>query len=284
MQSMNEELQTVNHELHSKVDELSRSNNDMKNLLNSTDIATLFLDGDLCVRRFTTPIANLIKLIPSDAGRPITDIARDIEYLNLADDAREVLRTLVFKETLVAATQNRWFTVRIMPYRTLENVIDGLVITFTDASATKALEVALLRQASELKQMFESLPDLVWKCRSDGACDYLTARWSEYTGVLSSELLGYGWLTAVHADDRERVRNIWREAVRTGGGVRSEFRPLRAKDGTYHWFRSRAVPIRDEQGRVVKWFGANADIDDLRQGANEPFDGAERGRRKADVT
>src|SRR5262249_55332811 len=98
MQSLNEELQTVNHELQSKVDELSRSNNDMKNLLNSTDIATLFLDGDLRVRRFTTPTAKIIKLIPSDAGRPITDIASDLEYSNLAEDARDVLRTLMFQE------------------------------------------------------------------------------------------------------------------------------------------------------------------------------------------
>ena len=96
MQSMNEELQTVNHELQAKVDELSRANNDMKNLLNSTDIATLFLDDALNVRRFTTQTTSIIKLIPGDAGRPITDIATDLDYPELAADAREVLRTLVF--------------------------------------------------------------------------------------------------------------------------------------------------------------------------------------------
>src|SRR5262249_23127262 len=122
MQSMNEELQTVNHELRTKVDELSRSNNDMKNLLNSTDIATLFLDGDLLVRRFTTQTAKLIKLLPGDAGRPVTDIATDLDYPDLTDDAREVLRTLAFREKQVPARDGRWFTVRIMPYRTLENV------------------------------------------------------------------------------------------------------------------------------------------------------------------
>src|SRR5262249_53600437 len=170
MQSLNEELQTVNHELQAKVDELSRSNNDMKNLLNSTDIATLFLDGDLKVRRFTTPTARIIKLIPGDTGRPITDIASDLDYPALAHDAPEVLRTLVFVEKQVATREGRWFTVRIMPYRTLENVIDGLVITFTDASASKALEDALRDQASQLRQMAESLPNLVWGCRPDGAC------------------------------------------------------------------------------------------------------------------
>src|SRR5512142_1921219 len=117
MQSINEELQTVNHELQSKVDELSRSNNDMKNLLNSTDIATLFLDNELRVRRFTTQTAKLIKLIPGAAGRPITDIATELDYPGLADDAREVLRTLVFKEQNAVTRDGRWFSVRIMPYR-----------------------------------------------------------------------------------------------------------------------------------------------------------------------
>jgi two-component system CheB/CheR fusion protein len=103
MRSMNEELQTVNHELQAKVDELSRVNNDMKNLLNSTDIATLFLDGDMLVRRFTTQTSKLIKLIPADAGRRITDIATKLDYPELADDAREVLKTLIFKEKVVEA-------------------------------------------------------------------------------------------------------------------------------------------------------------------------------------
>ncbi|HVZ35120.1 MAG TPA: chemotaxis protein CheB, partial [Polyangiaceae bacterium] len=183
MQSLNEELQTVNHELQSKVDELSRANNDMKNLLNSTDIATLFLDGELRVRRFTTPTAKIIKLIPGDIGRAITDIASDLQNLDIAADAREVLRTLMFKEKQVAARDGRWFSIRILPYRTLENVIDGVVITFTDASASKTLERALREQASELEQMVEALPDLVWCSRPDGAADYFSPQWLEYTGV-----------------------------------------------------------------------------------------------------
>ena len=143
MQSLNEELQTVNNELQAKVDELSQSNNDMKNLLNSTDIATLFLDGDLNVRRYTTQATKIIKLIPGDVGRPITDLASDLRYPELAEDAREVLRTLVSVEKPIAATDGRWFAVRIMPYRTLDNRIDGLVITFADITAAKATEAKL---------------------------------------------------------------------------------------------------------------------------------------------
>jgi len=159
MQSLNEELQTVNNELQAKVDELSQANNDMKNLLNSTDIATLFLDDQLAVRRFTTQTTSIIKLIAGDAGRPITDITTDLDYPQMAVDAREVLRTLVFIERQIATRDGRWFLVRIMPYRTLENRIDGVVITFSNITAAKQLE-AQLRQtrAGRKKRMKKATP------------------------------------------------------------------------------------------------------------------------------
>ncbi len=150
MQSLNEELQTVNAELQSKLDELSAANNDMKNLLNSTDIATVFLDNALCVRRFTLQAGTIIKFIPGDVGRPITDLASDLLYPALVEDAREVLRTLVFSETSITTKDGRWFIVRIMPYRTMDNRIDGVVITFTDVTASKKVEADLREQHDRL--------------------------------------------------------------------------------------------------------------------------------------
>ena len=148
MQSLNEELQTLNHELQAKVDDESRANNDMRNLLDSTDIATLFLDETLKVRRFTPSMTKIIKLIPGDLNRPITDLASDLIYPDLASDAQSVLRTLVFKETPVKTVDARWFSVRIMPYRTLDNRIDGVVITFADITAAKTLEATLRQNQS----------------------------------------------------------------------------------------------------------------------------------------
>ncbi len=143
MQSLNEELQTVNAELQSKVDDLSRASSDMKNLLDSTDIATVFLDGALHVRRFTAMATRIIKLIPGDVGRPLSDIVSELDYPDLQNDAAEVLRSLVFSAKDVATHDGRHFAVRIMPYRTTENVIDGVVITFVDISAAKRLEAEL---------------------------------------------------------------------------------------------------------------------------------------------
>lgn len=152
MQSLNEELQTVNAELQLKVDELSLSNSDMKNLLNSTDIATLFLDNDLNVRRFTTQATKIIKLIPGDVGRPITDLASDLLYPELSADAHVVLDRLGFKEKPISTRDGRWFTVRIMPYRTHDDRIDGVVITFADITVAKTLEAQLREQHDALEK------------------------------------------------------------------------------------------------------------------------------------
>ena len=264
MQSLNEELQTVNHELQFKVDELSRSNNDMKNLLNSTDIATLFLDADLRVRRFTNATAQISKLIPADIGRPVTDIASDLDYPQLAADAREVLRTLEVQEKQAMGRDGRAFAVRIMPYRTLDNVIDGVVITFTDITAARALEVAAREQADQLRQMAEALPHLVFGARADGAFDVVSRQWGEYTGVPDVEQLQWGWLDLLHTADRERVREEWRAAVRAGRHLDTELR-IRSASGTYRWFKTRAVPIRDASGAVVRLYGSSTDIDQLKR-------------------
>lgn len=260
---MNEELQTVNCELQAKVDELSRSSSDMKNLLNSTDIATLFLDGELRVGRFTPQAAKIIKLIPGDVGRHFTDITTMLDYPELANDAREVLRTLIFREKMVAASGNRWFSVRIMPYSTLDNRIDGLVITFTDVSVSKALEAALRKEESALRELADSLPQLVFSSRPNGDVDYLSRQWLEFTGVPAAEQLGDAWLLQVSLDDRERVRTKWRSAVSSGATFDSEFR-IRSVDGEFRWFKTRAAPIRDAQGLVLKWYGTCTDITDLR--------------------
>jgi two-component system CheB/CheR fusion protein len=142
-QSMNEELQTINAELQTKLDDLALAQSDMQNLLNSTDIATLFLDKDLNVRRFTDKITRIIRLREGDIGRPLSDLASTLDYPQLHDDAKETLRTLAFSEKQISTTDGHWFTVRIMPYRTVANVIQGAVITLIDITAAKELESRL---------------------------------------------------------------------------------------------------------------------------------------------
>ena len=143
MQSLNEELQTVNIELQSKVSDYARANDDMKNLLNSTEIATLFLDKELNIRRFTDQVTKIFKLRVADIGRPFTDQVSDLIYPEIDSHARQVIKSLTPVETSISTNDQRWFKVRIMPYRTLDDRIDGLVMTFTDITIAKKLEIEL---------------------------------------------------------------------------------------------------------------------------------------------
>lgn len=140
LQSINEELTTVNNELQLKIDELSTVNDDMTNLFNSTEIATIFVDNDINIRRFTEEATKLIKLIESDVGRPLSDITSQINYPELIDDINQVIKKVAFKEKEVNTSKGEWYKVRIMPYKTSKNVIDGATITFVDISNVKNIQ------------------------------------------------------------------------------------------------------------------------------------------------
>jgi transcriptional regulator with PAS, ATPase and Fis domain len=137
---MNEELLRVNQELLTKVDQLTLASTDMSNLLNSTNSATIFLDRSLNIRRFTAQMSSIIRLRGTDVGRPVTDISAMLDFAEIAKDAEEVLRTLVTHERNVSSTDGRQFTVRIMPYRTHDDHIDGVVVTFDDVSGVRRIE------------------------------------------------------------------------------------------------------------------------------------------------
>ena len=167
MQSLNEELQTVNSELQNKVADFSRANNDMKNLLNSTEIATLFLDKELNIRRFTDPITEIFKVRASDIGRPFTDLVTDLKYPEIGNNAKLVIKNLTSIETENETNNGKWFSVKIMPYRTIDDHIDGLVLTFNDITKAKKLEIELkeaneslqLNRETHYRHLFESAKD-----------------------------------------------------------------------------------------------------------------------------
>ena len=153
LQSVNEELITVNSEHQNKIEELSNANNDMNNLLASTEIGTIFLDNQLCIKRFTPSMTRIISLIQADIGRSVIHFSSNLLYDKLVQDVESVLSTLVFKETEVQTRDGVWYNMRIMPYRTIENVIDGVVITFADITILKMAE-------DKLKQTNHSLNNL----------------------------------------------------------------------------------------------------------------------------
>ena len=147
LQSLNEESTTVNAELQGRIDELSEVNDDMKNLLDSTDIATVFLDSDLCIRRFTPRLTDIIPLGVHDSGRPISHFATALVDVDLAHDAQQVLDDLITREKEIVSQNSKVYLLRLRPYRTVNNVIDGVVITFQDIPGRKRAENVTLQQA-----------------------------------------------------------------------------------------------------------------------------------------
>jgi two-component system CheB/CheR fusion protein len=157
LQSFNEELETVNAELGRKVVELDQANSDLQNFFDSTQIATLFLDSELRIKKFTPAAASLFRLLGSDTGRPVTDLAAQFSDDDLVDDIREVTLTLTPRERHVAGKGGRHYQMRVLPYRTVRNVIDGVVITFTDVTALKEAEL----RAQEEKTAAQNIVDTV---------------------------------------------------------------------------------------------------------------------------
>ena len=166
----------------------------MKNLLNSTDIATLFLDKEMNIRRFTSQTVKIFKLIKSDIGRPLTDLVTDLIYPELYDDALKVLETLYFIKKQVSAKDGRWFSIRIMPYRTLDDKIDGVVITFFNISDLKEVEVKLHETEQMNHYLMNSTSEIIIKLSTDWNILGVNLAAEKFFGKKQSEILNKNFI------------------------------------------------------------------------------------------
>jgi two-component system CheB/CheR fusion protein len=191
----------------------------MQNLLNSTDVATLFLDGKLNIKRYTEPARGLINLIPADIGRPLGDLVSSFAYDRLVADCREVLRTLVIRVAELQTRDGHWYLMRIMPYRTAENVIDGVVITFLDIDPIKSAEKSLLR----MSKVFLEGPEPMMILDLSGRILELNDEAVRIYGWSRQELTGQPFFVTVAAGRKEAAeaglgRCLLGEAVRDLAG------------------------------------------------------------------
>jgi two-component system CheB/CheR fusion protein len=172
LQSINEELQTVNSELKLKLDTVSRSNSDLQNLMAATDFATLFLDPQLHIKRFTPKLADLFNITPNDVGRPITDFTHQLDYEGLPADAAKVLDDLSAIEREVRSRKDGWYLVRFRPYRTIDDKIDGVVVTFIDVTERQRMQKAVRESEGKMRAEMRivdlsRLPVFVWDFDSE---------------------------------------------------------------------------------------------------------------------
>lgn len=265
LQSVNEEVTTVNGELAHRVQELAHANSDLKNLLESTQIATIFLDNELRVTNFTPAVADIFPLVEADIHRPIGHIKSHVIYEELQDDVRRVIRTLstIDREVENPVTKARYI-VRVLPYRSVDNFIGGAVVTFMDVTPLTRAEHALRDSERRLRTLIEGIPQLVWRSLEAGRWTWCSPQWSSFTGQTDADSRDLGWLNAIHPDDRQATLKAWQEAP-LNGSIDLDHRIFNVSERTYRWFHTRSSPVRDEQRQILEWLGTSTDVDDLRR-------------------
>jgi two-component system CheB/CheR fusion protein len=261
LQSINEELTTVNHELKGKVEQLSHSNSDMQNLMDATQIATIFLDRDLRIMRYTPTAVNLFNLISGDLGRPLTDMATQLDYPQLGADARRVLERLVPIEREVGQAGGSWYLARLMPYRTLDDRIAGVVFTFIDITERK--------QAEEMRMWLAAVVSSTTDAIVSFALDETILSWNSGAqrlfGYTPEEAIGQpmSMLLAERRDDHAQML----KAVAAGQNVEHFETVRRRKDGSRVHVALTASAIKDDGGRVLAGTALARDISAQRAAA-----------------
>ncbi|MEI7634736.1 MAG: chemotaxis protein CheB [bacterium] len=248
LQSTNEELATVNSELQTKVTDLSRANNDMNNLLAGSGIGTIFVDRQLRIMRFTPAVTQVINLILSDVGRPVSHIVSNLAgYDRLVADTQSVLDSLIPKEIEVRTEAGAWYLMRIQPYRTLEHVIDGAVITFVNITEMKKAEEALRESEERFKKLFVEAPLGIALIDSlTGHIYEVNPMFAKIAGRTMEEMVRIDWMSITHPDDvQEDLDNMARLNAGEIDGFQIEKRYLH-HDGATVWINMTIAQVKIE--------------------------------------
>lgn len=260
LQSVNEELQTVNGELAHRVGELARTNSDLKNLLESTQIATVFLDNDLRVRNFTPAATDVFHLLETDTGRPIDHVASRVAYPEMQEDVRRVLKTLAPVQREVTGSDDRHFVVRVLPYRSVDNFIAGGVVTFMDVTGAVRAEAALRGSEERLRLALEVGGMATWDWDlSSGQVNWNDEHFRMLGFVPGEVEPSYeAWSARVHPEDLPETEEAINAARNGREDYVKQFRTLHP-DGTVRWCSSRGRFFYDKNGEAVRMIGVMED-------------------------
>ena len=279
IQSSSEELATVNDELSNRNLELSRSNNDLINLISSVQVPIVMLGPDFRIRRFTPSAERVLNLIASDLGRPITDIKPNVELPGLEAMLAEVVETVASREQLVRDRSGRWYALRLRPYRTMDNRIDGVVMMLVDIHAVKEAEESVRRNAERLVILQDQAPLGIREVDLDGRYLRVNQRYCDITGYRREELSGRHFTDFLHPEDRTRAEELTRR-VQEGElpSYRDERRQYR-KDGRLIWVEVHGFALRDENGKPMSGVAFVQDITERRR-AQEELTAADRAKNE----
>jgi two-component system, chemotaxis family, CheB/CheR fusion protein len=261
LQALNEELTTVNGQLQLKIAELEHSNNDLTNLWSSTRLAVVFLDTQFRVRRFTAAMNDLVWLLPSDIGRPIDHLATKFDEGNLLEEARQVLEKLVPTESEVRSHSGTWYLRRTMPYRTGQNRIEGVVVTFVDITARKRAEDAVASAQARLQTVLDQMLSAVLVVEApSGRLTLANRRAASLFGhPFPLPFIGSDWhaaasaFKACHGDGRSFAWEDWplTRTLTTGAAVIDEEMQFVRTDGTRGTLLVSATPVSNSTGAIA---------------------------------
>ncbi len=264
LQSINEELQTLNNELKLKLDVVSRAHNDLQNLMAATDVGTLFLDAMLRIKRFTPRVADLFNITGNDEGRPITDFTHRLEYERLPGDAKLVLQNLTPIEREVQSTTGSWFLMRLRPYRTMDDKIEGVVVTFVDVTERRRAEKSLRVNERRL-QLAREASDLgvVDYNPATGEC-WLDDRARDLWRFTDQETVSMDlFWSRLHPDDLAVAKAAFSAALSPGddGLYAAEFR-VRADEDNERWIRANGKAFLLDEKRLDRLVITVQDVSD----------------------
>jgi len=252
LQSLNEELTTLNSQLEHKVRELEETNNDLSNFLISTEIATIFLDGCLRIRRYTPATARLMSVIPSDIGRAITDVTTRFDDPQLLDDVRKVLAGMEAEQQEIRTREQRWYLRRVLPYRTDEESVAGVVITFNDITQRKEAELALVQSDRVLRRITDSIPVLISYVDRDGFYRFNNAAYERWFQIDPSALHGKRVSDVLGEEAFELVQPYLQRAL---AGEAVEFESwLNYEQAGARYVHAEYIPDQSPDGRVLGVF------------------------------
>lgn len=274
LQSINEELITVNHELKARVEDLAHANSDMQNLMNATDIATLFLDRELRIMRYTPPAVHLFNLIPTDLGRPLAHLTTRLNYIELGGDAARVLERLVPIEREVDDGHGTWYLARLLPYRTLEDRIAGVVLTLVDISERKHSQEALRRSEERFRAIVDQASVGVIQGDLEGRVVFVNACQSRLLGYPEAELLGMRFQDFMPPFGKEFSDGTLFETVLRERKPHQEERRCLRKDGSLIWVHNSVTFLCDARGEPNATLMVSLDITE-RKRAEEALRGSE---------
>lgn len=268
LQSVNEELVTVNQELKNNLEELKRSNTDLQNLIVSTDIGTIFLDRDLVIKRFTPRAAQLFNLIPTDVERPLSHLSHGLDYPELIEHAREVLAKLTVIENEVRSHDGRWHLARLLPYRTADDRIDGVVLTMLDITERKQQEISLRESEQQLRAVFAKAAVGLSKMDLAGRFQEANPELCRMLGLTRQKLLQMSFAEVTHPEDIPACVQAIDSVVATGETVSVEKRCLTAQ-GDMVWGRSTLTLITDDDNKPTSILAVTVDLSQRQQEEEE---------------